>query len=260
MRAGGLLESIVSATEEGLVRKKAELPLRLLQDRVEGCQPALDISRSLRGPGLQLVAEVKRASPSRGVLLSDFNALRLARAYAAGGAAAISVLTESDHFGGSLADLRAVREEVALPLLRKDFVIDPYQVYESRAHGADAVLLIVAILTESRLREFIALSSSLGMRCLVEVHDEDELDGALASGAEIIGINNRDLRTFVVDLGTTRRLRPLVPSGRLVVSESGVRTRDDLDRLRDWGVDAALVGEALVTAGDPGEKMRELLT
>ncbi|MFW6150592.1 MAG: indole-3-glycerol phosphate synthase TrpC [Chloroflexota bacterium] len=260
MRAAGLLEDIISAKEDELAQKKAEIPVRVLQDRVEARAPTRDFSHCLQAPGLKLIAEVKQASPSRGVLCRDFDPMRLARAYAAGGAAAISVLTEGSHFGGSPADLRAVRQAVTLPLLRKDFIIDPYQLYESRASGADAVLLIVAILWDNRLAEFMALSSSLGMCCLVEVHDERELDTALMAGAEVIGINNRDLRSFAVDPGTTRRLRPLVPPGRLVVAESGIHTRKDMDSLRDCGVDAVLVGESLVTAGDPEARLRELMT
>lgn len=260
MRVEGLLENMVSAKQQELARKTADVPVHVLEQLARECPPALDLRCSLRRPGLQLIAEVKRASPSRGLLCSDFDAPRLARAYAAGGAAAISVLTEEGHFGGSLADLRTVRQEIPLPLLRKDFIIDAYQVYESRVHGADAILLIAAILPDSYLAEVMALACSLGMSCLVEVHDVRDLDRALMSGADIIGINNRDLRTFAVDLDTTRRLRPLIPPGRLVVAESGVHTRHDLDRLRDWNVDAALVGEALVTADGPADKMRELLT
>jgi indole-3-glycerol phosphate synthase len=169
-------------------------------------------------------------------------------------------LTEERYFGGSLEHLMAIREKLdKIPLLRKDFIFDPYQVYESRAFGADALLLIVAILSDEQLVELLSLSHELGMKCLVEVHDEAELERALLSGAEVIGINNRDLGTFTVDLATTKRLRPLIPLDRIVVSESGIRDRGDVQMLREWGVDAILVGEALVAASDVAKKVRELL-
>jgi indole-3-glycerol phosphate synthase len=193
------------------------------------------------------------------VLSPNFNPTKLARTYAEGGAAAISVLTEANCFMGSNEHLAAIKEVVALPLLRKDFIFDPYQVYESRAYGADALLLITAILSQGQLNDLVSLSHSLGLMCLVEVHNGDEVERAVLSEAEIIGINNRDLNTFTVDINTTRRLRPLVPKGKIVVSESGIRSRKDMEKLRKWGVDAVLVGEALVTAGDVRAKMKELI-
>ena len=185
--------------------------------------------------------------------------MALATGYAQGGAAAISVLTEENYFGGSLDHLDAIREAVKLPLLRKDFLFDPYQIYETAACGADALLLIVAILSQEQLSQFLSLSHSLGLKCLVEIHNESEADRALAGGAEIIGINNRDLRTFEVDINTSRRLRPLMPRGQIVVSESGIRSREDVKKLKQWGINAVLIGEALVTAGDIPAKIRELL-
>jgi len=169
------------------------------------------------------------------------------------------VLTEENYFKGSIDYLAAIREVVRLPLLRKDFIFDPYQVYESRAYGADALLLIAAILSRPQLEELLSLSHSLGLRCLVEVHKENEVERAVRSKARIIGINNRDLDTFNVDINTTRRLRPLIPKEKIVVSESGVKSRKDIEKLRKWGVNAILVGEALVTAGDVLTKMKELL-
>jgi indole-3-glycerol phosphate synthase len=186
--------------------------------------------------------------------------VELARTYAGNGAAAVSVLTEEKYFGGSpeqLAEVKAALESV--PVLQKDFIFEPYQIYESRACGADALLLITAMLSAAQLEELLSLSRALGMRCPVEIHDEEELERALGCGAEILGVNNRDLRTFNVDLETTVRLRPLIPPDRIVVSESGIRSRDDMERLRAWGVDAVLVGETLVTAPDVAAKMRELL-
>jgi len=231
-----------------------------LQERIARQKPVPDLAPALRGDHIRLIAEVKQASPSRGMLTSNFNPIRLAQTYAEGGAAAISVLTDASYFMGSIERLAAIKEAVGLPLLRKDFIFDPYQVYESRAYGADALLLIATILSQGQLEELMSLSHSLRLRCLVEVHDEGEVEKAVLSDAEIIGINNRDLNTFSVDINTTRRLRPLVPEGKIVVSESGIRSRKDVEKLRKWGVDAVLVGEALVTASDVRAKMKELLS
>jgi indole-3-glycerol phosphate synthase len=215
---------------------------------------------ALTGARVGLIAEVKKASPSRGLLRSDFDPVRLATEYRDGGAAAISVLTDEKHFRGSLSDLRSVRDALpdGPPLLRKDFLFEEYQLHEARYYGADAVLLITAILETSGLRSLIALAASLAMDALVEAHDEHELERAVAAGAKIIGINNRDLRTFHVDLATTERLAPLVPPGTTIVAESGIVTREDVRRLEMCGVHAVLIGEALVTAPDPGAKIREL--
>jgi indole-3-glycerol phosphate synthase len=193
------------------------------------------------------------------MLSPNFNPIELAQTYAEGGAAAISVLTEANYFMGSIEHLAAIKEVVGLPLLRKDFIFDPYQVYESRAYGADALLLIASILRQEQLKELVALSHSLGLRCLVEVHNEGEVERAVLSEAGIIGINNRDLNTFTIDINTTRHLRPLIPQERIAVSESGIKSKRDIDKLRKWGVDAVLVGEALVTAGDVRAKMKELI-
>ena len=208
---------------------------------------------------MRLIAEVKQASPSRGILCPNFNPTELATTYAQGGANAISVLTEASYFKGSIYHLAAIRDVVKLPLLRKDFIFDPYQVYESRAYGADALLLIVAILSHEQLKELLSIGHSLGLKCLVEVHNEGEVERALLSGAEIIGINNRDLNTFTVDINTTNQLRPLIPQQKIVVAESGIRNRSDVKKLMDWGVNAVLIGEALVTANDILTKMKELM-
>jgi indole-3-glycerol phosphate synthase len=205
---------------------------------------------------------VKKASPSRGIICSNFNPLEIAGVYAANGAAAISILTEPKYFQGSLDYLRDIKKSLAaepMPLLRKDFITDPYQVFEARAYGADGILLIVAILTTEKLSELLQLSHQLGMMSLIEVHTERELDIAIRSNAKIIGINNRDLNTFKVDLQTTARLRPLIPPDRIVVSESGIRSRQDMNNLKEWGINAALIGEALMTAPDIAAKMKELL-
>jgi len=213
---------------------------------------------SLRGGPARVIAEVKRASPSAGAIRAGLDAVAQARAYAAAGAAAISVLTDGPGFGGSLADLAAVREAVAVPLLRKDFVVDGYQLLEARAHGADAALLIVAALDADTLRRLLAGCRELGLAALVEVHDEAEVDAALAAGATIVGINNRNLKTFVVDLAVSERLLPRLPASVRGVAESGVRTADDARRLRRAGAANLLVGEALVRAADPGALLREM--
>ena len=260
-----ILDRILAAKRQELERRCQEEPLAVLRERLAQAPPTRSLARALGGPSLALIAEVKRASPSRGVLRADLDPQALARTYAGSGAAAISVLTEEQHFQGSLGDLEAVRAVLdgrggpRPPLLRKDFLFDAYHLFEARAYGADAVLLIVAILKPKLLAELLALAATLGLECLVEVHDEQELERALAADAQIIGINNRDLRTFAVDLAVSERLRPLIPRDRVVVAESGIHTRADVERLRALGVNAVLIGEALVTAGDPAGKIEELL-
>ena len=235
------------------------MPLSSLQEIISQRKMPLDFALALSGDHTRLIAEVKRASPSRGILCPDFNPVELAKSYARSGAAAISVLTEAKYFEGSIDHLAAIREKTNLPLLRKDFIFDPYQVYESRAYGADALLLIVAILSQEQLGELLRLSHSLGLSCLVEVHDQAEVERALLSQAKIIGINNRNLNTFTVDISTTHQLRPLIPQERIVVSESGIRSREDIEKLKEWRVNAVLLGEALVTAADIHSKIKELL-
>ncbi len=254
-----MLNRIIAQKREEVEQSKKSLPLSSLKEGIAQRQTPLDLALALGGDHTRLIAEVKRASPSRGVLCADFNPVELAKNYALGGAAAISVLTEATYFEGSIDHLAAIREVTHLPLLRKDFIFDPYQVYESRAYGADALLLIVAILSQQQLEELLSLSHSLGLSCLVEVHSEDDVERALLSQAKIIGINNRDLNTFAVDINTTRRLRPLIPQERIVVSESGIMSRDDVKKLKGWGVNAVLVGEALVTASNILTKVRELI-
>ena len=257
-----ILDEIVKLKKEGLARSKLSVSVSELEALSSRKPPPRDFASALQGDGVKLIAEIKRASPSRGQIRPDLDAVELAQTYAQNGAAAISVLTEERYFQGALDELSAISEELQggeIPLLRKDFIFDPYQVHESRASGADALLLIVAILSSEQLTELLWLSHNLGMQCLVEVHNEAEVESALISGAHIIGINNRDLKTFTIDLTTTKRLRPMVPPDRIVVSESGIENRGDVQMLREWGVDAILVGEALVAAGDVARKMRELL-
>jgi len=254
-----MLDKIIAQKREEVEQIKKVATITYLQERIARQKPPLDLAPALKGDHIRLIAEVKQASPSRGMLSPNLNPIELAQSYAEGGAAAISVLTEANYFMGSIEHLAAIKEVVGLPLLRKDFIFDPYQVYESRAYGADALLLIVAILSQKQLKEFVSLSHSLGLRCLVEVHNKGEVERAVLSEAEIIGINNRDLNTFAVDITTTRRLRPLIPKERIVVSESGIKSKRAIEKLGKWGVDAVLVGEALVTAGDVLAKMKELL-
>jgi indole-3-glycerol phosphate synthase len=254
-----MLDKIVAQKREEVEQKKKAVAIACLQERIARQKPSLDFALALKSDHIRLIAEVKKASPSRGMLKPKFDPVGLAQTYAEGCAAAISVLTESNYFMGSIEHLEAIKEVVKLPLLRKDFIFDPYQVYESRAYGADALLLIAAILSQRQLKELISLSHSLGLKCLVEVHNEGELERAIISEAEIIGINNRDLNTFTVDINTTRRLRPLVPEEKIVVSESGIKSQRDIEKLRNWKVDAVLVGEALVTAPDIRAKIKELL-
>ena len=255
-----ILDEIVAAKRGELADARRAAPLADLERAAAGRPRPLNLSGALLGGGVRLIAEVKKASPSRGLLSPDFDPERLAATYVANGAAAVSCLTDP-RFQGELAHLAAIKESGAsgrAPVLRKDFIFDPYQVYEARAAGADGILLIVAILEPPLLTELLAAAQSLWMQCLVEVHDERELETALSAGAEIIGINNRDLHTFATDLAVTGRLAPLVPRGRVIVSESGIFTRDDIRMLQRHRVNAALVGEALVTAPDTAAKVREL--
>ncbi len=261
---GGILGEIVSGRLEEIERIRLnpgyDERFEALKSKAESVSPCVDFASAIRGEGIKIIAEVKKASPSRGVIRKDFDPLAMAQAYERGGAAAISVLTDKRHFQGSLEYLTAISSATALPLLRKDFIVDPYQVYESRANGADAVLLIVAILDDGLLSRLYELSKSLGMEVLVEVHTEEDVDRALKVGAEVIGINNRNLKSFEVSLETTERLVVLLPDSVIKVSESGIMTASDIERLRGHGVDAFLVGEALSAAEDIEAKLGELLS
>ena len=254
-----ILDKIVAWKRDEIVRHKRAKSFKVVQAEAALAPPPRDFVAALRTPGVSLIAEAKKATPSKGLIREDFDAVALAREYEAHGAAAISVLTDEHFFQGSLDYLRAVRRNVELPVLRKDFVFDPYQVYEARAAGADAVLLIVAALSNPDLKELYRLIRGLGMAALVEVHNAAELERALKIGPQVIGVNNRDLRTFEVDLETTARLRSLVPAEVTLVAESGVHTRDDVARLATIGADAMLVGEALVRAEEVGQKIQELI-
>jgi len=263
-----ILDEIISCKRQAVARRKKALPLAELVRRLAGRPPVRSLAGALKpekknGAGeIALIAEIKRASPSKGVIRPQLDPAEIARQYTEAGAAAISVVTEENFFGGRLEFLPAVREATALPVLRKDFIVDPYQLYESRFYGSDAVLLIAAVLSDRELKEYQRLAAELGMGSLVETHTREELMRALAAGATVVGINNRDLHTFQTDLNTTFRLRPLLPGpgrGIVTVSESGIDSRAQLLALQAHGVDAALVGEALMKSPDPAGKVRELL-
>jgi len=254
-----ILDKIVATKREEVARAKAETPESALRDRLAEAPPVRDFLAPLARPGpIRLIAEVKKASPSKGVIRADFDPVAIARTYQQHGASCISVLTDAPYFQGGLEYLRQIRAVADLPLLRKDFVIDPYQVVEARLAGADAVLLIAECLDDAlgRLHEAIV---ALGMTPLVELYERENLARVLAVGARLVGINNRDLRTFEVDLGHTLRLRREIPADRVVVGESGIRTRADVQRLQSAGVQAMLVGESLMARDDVGAAVDELL-
>lgn len=256
----GLLVEIVKNKREELKEEMHNLPLKEIKARIHDLEPArhfLDAISPGKDRHIRLIAEIKKRSPIKGVLIEDFKVDDLARRYEEAGASAISVITERRFFSGEPNYVNTAKEVVKLPILRKDFIIDEYQIYESRHIGADALLFIVSILDPSAISDYIALSSDLGMSCLVEIHSERELEEALKAGAEIIGINNRDLATFEVDIKTSFRIMKEVPEGKIVVSESGINSRDDVRRLADAGVHAILVGESVVTAKNIGEKIKE---
>ena len=252
-----VLDEIITGVREDLAVRQADQPFEKLLELAREVQPARPVVPALRAPGLAVMAEVKRRSPSKGDLAEIADPAVLATDYADGGAAAISVLTERRRFNGSLTDLDAVRGAVETPLLRKDFMVHPYQFYEARVHGADLVLLIAAALSDVELRAFLDLTDALGMTALVETHTEEEVERAVSAGVEVIGINNRDLKTLEVDLDQFGKLASLIPDDRVKVAESGILSLDDARRVRQEGADAILVGEALVRHGDPRAAVEE---
>ncbi|MEN3333973.1 MAG: indole-3-glycerol phosphate synthase [Blastocatellia bacterium] len=261
VRAGGILDRIVDTKAARLGQARSQLPLdQLMAQCAQVTRPAATFAGHLkRADSINIIAEIKQRSPSKGIIREDFDPLRIAHCYEDAGAAAISILCEEDYFGGSLDHLRTIRAAISTPLLRKDFLFDDYQLYEARAAGADAVLLIVAILDERLLGRLLALASELNLDALVEIHTADEMRRATNAGAKIIGVNNRDLKTFNVNLRTSLDLAPLAPAAAILVSESGIAGGDSLRRLRDAGYSAFLVGETFMRAANPGSALRQLI-
>jgi indole-3-glycerol phosphate synthase len=253
-----MIEQLISSARDGVAQRRRETPQADLESRLPQRGHDRPFNEALVRPGLSVIAEFKRRSPSAGEIAASADLTEQVGAYERGGAVALSILTEEGSFGGSLADLRAAREACDLPILRKDFIVDPYQLYEAAVYGADAVLLIVRALDDAELRAIYDEARGLDLDCLVEVHDGAELERALHLGAEVIGINNRDLDDGNVDVRTTYELMPDVPTGKTVVSESGISAREELEELERVGVDAVLVGEALMRSEDPEALARDL--
>lgn len=260
MSSATVLDSIIEGVRADVAAREAVVSLTEIKERAQRAKPPLDVMAALREPGIGVIAEVKRASPSRGALAQIGDPADLARAYQDGGARVISVLTEQRRFNGSLDDLDAVRAEVSIPVLRKDFIVRPYQIHEARAHGADMLLLIVAALEQPVLESLLERTESLGMTALVEVHTEAEADRALQAGARVIGVNARNLKTLEVDRDCFARIAPGLPSNVIRVAESGVRGPADLLAYAGAGADAVLVGEGLVTSRDPRSAVADLVT
>lgn len=255
-----ILARIVAAKRQRLERTKMRVPEAVVKHFASKAPAAPSLREALQNSRpVRILAEVKKASPSKGVFSQSFSVPNLVDAYSTAGASAISVVTEEDFFQGSLGWIAEIRDRSPLPVLRKDFVFDPYQIYETRNAKASAILLIVAMLLPDELQTFVSLAKDVGLDALVEVHDEVELNEALEAGAEIIGVNNRNLKTFDVDIQTSHRLAKLIPDDRLFVVESGIRDRADIESLKDAGADAFLIGETLIVSENPGETLRGLL-
>jgi indole-3-glycerol phosphate synthase len=255
-----VLERIVDKKWEEIAARKLALPIEALRDKVQELPPTRGFADRLSAPGpIKLIAEFKRRSPSKGIIREGSTPSEIAQIYEANGATCMSVLTDEPFFGGTLDDLREARAATDLPIIRKDFILDPYQIYEARLAGADAVLLIAECLDDAALELLLAGADELGLSALVELYDPENVDRVVASGAKLIGVNNRDLRSFEVDLRHTLRMRERIPADRVLVGESGIRTRADVELLAAGGVDAILVGETLMASADVGAAMRELL-
>lgn len=260
MSSGTVLDSILDGVRADVAAREAVVDLATVKAAAKAAPKPLDVMAALREPGIAVIAEVKRASPSRGTLADISDPAELAKAYEDGGARIISVLTEGRRFHGSLDDLDSIRAAVSVPVLRKDFVVGPYQIHEARAHGADLILLIVAALEQTALVSLLDRTESLGMTALVEVHTEEEADRALSAGASVIGVNARDLKTLEIDRDCFSRIAPGLPSGIIRIAESGIRGTADLLAYAGAGADAVLVGEGLVTSGDPRGAVADLVT
>lgn len=255
-----ILEDIIANKRLEVEAQKHLIPIGDIKARLTKSLPARDFSRAISVVGkISLIGEIKRASPSRGIIRADLDPAEIAKIYEFSGARAISVITDEKFFQGHLSFLEIVRANSTLPILRKDFIIDEYQIYQSRLAGADAILLIAAVLSQSQLIEFLIVAEGIGLQCLVEVHSEEELIRVIETPARIIGINNRNLHTFEVDIQTTVKLMPMIPKDRIVVSESGISSRDDVQILKDCGVQAILVGESLMSSNDIALKIKQLI-
>jgi indole-3-glycerol phosphate synthase len=252
------LKIVVQKKLAEVVHAKQRCSLQSIRDRAFGEEPPRDFI-GIFSSAFACIAEVKKKSPSRGLLSTDFDPGKIAREYEQGGASAISVLTDGEFFGGALEDMTDVKRGASLPVLRKDFIIDEYQIYETRAGGADAILLISEILGEGEIQRFVQLASKLGMAAIVESHVPEGIEKAKSAGAQIIGVNNRDLNSFTLDLETSFQLKPLIPDGVIAISESGIKSSEDLQRLRDAGYRGALIGETLMVVEDRAQRLRELL-
>jgi len=255
-----ILSKIIQEKRKYIAASKQRVPLRDLVEKASKVYTKSSFKKNIsRGYQINLIAEIKKASPSMGIIRGDFNPVMIALTYQAHGASAISVLTDERFFDGRLEHLKEVKRTVTVPILRKDFIIDEYQIYESVVAGADAILLIADILTPEELKKYLELAKGLGMDVLCEVHNEEDVQKAIDSGANIIGINNRDLHTFKVDLGITQRLVRFIPDTKVKVSESGIKTHQDIMLMKSIGINAVLIGEAFMVADDIGAKMREIM-
>lgn len=255
-----ILDQLAASTQKRVERRKTEVPLDIIKAQAQKLASTTDFpfERALLAKGMSFICEVKKASPSKGLIAPDFPYLQIAKEYEAAGASAISVLTEPEYFLGSDQYLKEIAQTVSIPVLRKDFTVDAYQIYEAKTLGAAAVLLICAILSEEQLKEYLKIAHSLGLSALVEAHDEEEVKKAVKSGARIIGVNNRDLKTFTVDLNNSVRLRSLIPADRIYVSESGIRGAEDVGVLYRNGTNAVLIGETLMRSPDKGAMLKAL--
>lgn len=255
-----ILDDLTKATRARIAKAKQELPLAKLKQQIDFDQINSDFpfERQLRQPGISFICEIKRASPSKGEIKANIDVVAIAKAYQTAGATAISVLTEPDYFKGTLTDLQQVTTEVTLPVLRKDFTVDPYMIYQAKAAGASVILLICAILTDEQLQGYFALANQLGLSAIFEAHNENEIKRALKVGARIIGINNRNLKNFTVNLDNAKQLRSLVPDDVLFISESGIKSHQDIAELEALGVNGALIGETMMLADDKVAKLKEL--
>ncbi len=254
-----ILDEIIEKRKIQLDKEKAKVPFDEMKSLAMNTSfKTLDFKNALSGNDLRVICEVKKASPSKGLIRSDFHPIEIAKEYESAGANAISCLTEEHYFKGSSAYLKSIAECVSIPILRKDFIIDEYQIYEARTIGASAILLIAAVLDEDTLGRFYKLATFLSLQCLVEVHNESELEKSLSIDAEIIGINNRDLKTFNVDLNTTERLASLIPKDRVIVSESGIKDNTDMKAVHSFGASAVLIGETLMRSDNISATLKEL--